>query len=113
MSPRVFAVWVTGAEDGLDHAVSEDAMAAGIDEGKGRFTAFCGVIVLAAPMIEPPGRRCRRCAELLYLATRQATGPQRRSGGTRRARHRLSSRRPSLLARLLCQSRRVEALAHR
>jgi hypothetical protein len=92
MSSRVFAVWVTGAEDGLDHAVCDDAMVAGIDEGNGRFRALCGVVVPAAPMIEPPGRRCRRCSEMLYTPPQSQESPERRGCHTKRARHRLSGR---------------------
>lgn len=92
MSARVFAVWVTGAEDGLDHAVSDDAMIAGIDEGRGRFHSLCGAIVPAAPMIEPPGRRCGRCSEILYTPVRQAEPERRGCRRPRRPRHRLSRR---------------------
>ncbi len=49
--------------DGYTHAVTEDEFAAGRHEG--RFRAVCGHVVLAAPMIEEPGRFDPECREVL------------------------------------------------
>lgn len=95
---RIFAVWVTGS-DGLDHAVRDDAMVAGIDEGHGRYQAVCGALVSAAPMIEPPGRRCRRCSEQLYTPVQEAR-PADRVRHTKGPRHRLPGAGRGPLARL-------------
>ncbi|WP_072481944.1 hypothetical protein [Amycolatopsis australiensis] len=49
--------------DGLTHAVTEDEFAAGRHEG--RFRAVCGHVVLAAAMIEEPGRFDPGCRDVL------------------------------------------------
>lgn len=55
--PPVFAV--TDARTGSAHLVTEDAMAAG--RRTGRYSAVCGVEVLAASMITPESGYCSSC----------------------------------------------------
>ena len=57
---RLFTTWLT-AEDGVDHAITDEMMAAGIQSCTGRFATVCREIVSAAFLVEPPGRRCPRC----------------------------------------------------
>ena len=46
---------MTCAADGLAHLVTDDAHAAGLAAGAGRYPALCGHQVAAAPLICPPG----------------------------------------------------------
>ncbi|MCA1677180.1 MAG: hypothetical protein LC799_35040 [Actinobacteria bacterium] len=71
---------ITCAVDGRDHLVSDCATAAGLAAGHGRYTAACGHVVVAAPMVAPPGPSCSACvAELLRIT----------AGGTKRSHRRL------------------------
>lgn len=64
MSPvEPFLVHIRCDTDGYTHAVTEDEFAAGRRDG--RFLAVCGHIVLAAPMIEAPGRFDPLCRDAL------------------------------------------------
>lgn len=56
------SVWLTSAE-GVDHAVTDDEIAAG--RVLGRYVALCGATVVAASMSAPPGLRCPRCVVFL------------------------------------------------
>ncbi|EOD59840.1 hypothetical protein [Amycolatopsis vancoresmycina] len=58
-----FLVHIRCDTDGYTHAITEDEFAAGRHEG--RFRAVCGHEVLAAPMIEEPGRFDPECREVL------------------------------------------------
>ncbi|MEU4246290.1 hypothetical protein AB0F15_02655 [Amycolatopsis sp. NPDC026612] len=58
-----FLVHIRCDIDGYTHAVTEDEFAAGRHDG--RFRAVCGHVVLAAPMIEEPGRFDPGCREVL------------------------------------------------
>ncbi len=61
--------------DGYTHAVTEEEFAVGRHEG--RFRAVCGHVVLAAPMIEEPGRFDPVCRDVLRAGTAQpASVPQ-------------------------------------
>jgi hypothetical protein len=80
-------VWVTSVTDWLEHAVTVDAMESALATSRPQPMAVCGVTLLPAALVEPPGRRCWRCEET--LAPRK---PNRRGG--RRAR-------PSTWRRLL------------
>ena len=57
---RLFTTWLT-AEDGVDHAITDEMMAAGIQSCTGRFATVCREVVSAAFLVVPPGRRCPRC----------------------------------------------------
>lgn len=64
MSPvEPFLVHIRCDTDGYTHAVTEEEFAAGRHDG--RFRAVCGHVVLAAPMIEEPGRFDPVCRDLL------------------------------------------------
>lgn len=64
MSPvEPFLVHIRCDTDGYTHAVTEEEFAAGRHEG--RFRAVCGHVVLAAPMIEEPGRFDPVCRDIL------------------------------------------------
>jgi hypothetical protein len=58
-----FLVHIRCDTDGYTHAVTEDEFAAGRHDG--RFRALCGHVVLAAPMIEAPGRFDPVCRDVL------------------------------------------------
>lgn len=79
---------ITCAVDGRDHFVSDRATTAGLAAGQGRYTAACGHVVVAAPMVAPPGPSCSSCVAELRRIT---------AGGTERS-HR---RRRGVMARLL------------
>lgn len=60
-------VWVTSAAaDGVDHAVADEDMAAGL--GLGRFAGVCGSSVVPAALVAPPLPQCQRC--LVFLRAR-------------------------------------------
>jgi len=82
------SITITCAVDGRDHLVSDRATTAGLVAGHGQYTAACGHVVIAAPMVAPPGPSCSACvAERLRVT----------AGGTARS-HR---RRRGVMARLL------------
>lgn len=71
-----FLVHIRCDTDGLTHAVTEDDFAAGRHDG--RFRAVCGHEVLAAPMIEAPGRFDPACRDALRAAPQVPTQERRR-----------------------------------
>jgi hypothetical protein len=82
------SITITCVVDGRDHLVSDRATTAGLAAGQGRYTAACGHVVVAAPMVAPPGPSCSSCvAELRRITT----------GSTERSRR----RRRGVMARLL------------
>lgn len=62
---------MTCAADGRNHLVSDDATAAGLTAGHGKYEAVCGHVVTVAPMVAPPGPTCLDCETALH---RIATG---------------------------------------
>jgi hypothetical protein len=79
-------VWVTSAAaDGVDHAVTDEDMAAGL--GLGQFVGVCGSSVVPAAMVAPPLPRCQRCVVFLraWATLREFATPT----PTRRRRRRL------------------------
>jgi hypothetical protein len=87
---RLWAAWVTCVVDGLDHAVTDEDMCAGMTEGLGRYAALCDDEVTPAALTAPPGRACPRCAQVLHV--RSGRADLDRSGARRR---------PGLFARML------------
>jgi hypothetical protein len=81
-------VWVTSVTDGLDHAVTHEAMESALATSRPQPVAVCGLALLPAALVAPPGRRCWRCEETLT--------PRKPDRG-RRGRH----ARPSAWRRLL------------
>ena len=80
-------VWVTSAAaDGVDHAVTDEDMAAGL--GLGQFAGVCGSSVVPAAMVAPPLPRCQRCVVFLRARTTLREFPT--PTPTRRRRRRLS-----------------------
>lgn len=66
---RVWLVWVTSVEHGVDHAVTDDEMAAAITNGRA-FRTQCGTTMLPAPMICDPRPTCRQCVSVLHARSR-------------------------------------------
>jgi len=95
---------VTSTADGRDHLISEQAMTSGLEEGHGDYVAICGRVVVAAPMVVPPGPTCLDCETALH---RRTTG-----NSNSHHHHRLMAR---LLRRLVPRrdSRSTTAGSHR
>lgn len=66
---RLFTTWLTSV-DGVDHAVTDEDMAAGVNALDGRFPAVCAEIVTAASLLVPPGNRCPRCRAVVAPSDR-------------------------------------------
>jgi hypothetical protein len=81
-SGRLFTTWLT-AEDGVDHAITDEMMAAGIQSRTGRFATVCREIVSAAFLVVPPGRRCPQCRSAV---TPEPARPQVRKSSRRQVR---------------------------
>ncbi|MCA1673746.1 MAG: hypothetical protein LC799_16605 [Actinobacteria bacterium] len=76
------SITITCAVDGRDHLVSDRATTAGLAAGHGRYTAACGRVVVAAPMVAPPGPSCSSCvAELRRITAGSTEGSRRRRRG--------------------------------
>lgn len=66
--------WITCLEDAVDHAVTDDEMAAGLaPDAPNAFRALCGVRFAAAPMVCEPRPPCPRCAK--YVRAQQQMQP--------------------------------------
>lgn len=63
---HVWTVRVTSVVDGVDHAVTDADMCAGIAAGLGVFRAVCGVVVTSDALAAPPGRLCPGCWATLH-----------------------------------------------
>ncbi|MCO1577701.1 hypothetical protein M8C13_18255 [Crossiella sp. SN42] len=63
---RLYTTWVTSRVEAVDHAVTDEDMAAGIADGKGIYRAVCGARVVAALLEEPPHTRCLRCQTYVW-----------------------------------------------
>src|SRR5436305_14587976 len=92
---QTHTTWVTSALAPVDHAVTGDAMTAGI-AARGAFVALCGVRFLSAPMTVVPGPVCASC-RLFIQARVSLPSVEQRLCGWRHRRHRL----PGAFARLL------------
>ncbi|MGQ0778633.1 MAG: hypothetical protein ACT4NY_30180 [Pseudonocardiales bacterium] len=71
---------VTSTADGRDHLISEQAMTSGLAAGHGDYVAICGRVVVAAPMVAPPGPTCLDCETALHRITTSGTNSHRRCG---------------------------------
>jgi hypothetical protein len=83
---RNFTSWLTGI-DGCEHAITDQEATRTINSGDGIYRAICDQRVVAAPLTEPPGRRCSSCVQLVRAAvtgTRQQPRHMRRTGWIRR-----------------------------
>jgi hypothetical protein len=70
-SDALFTTWVTSV-NGIDHAVTDENVAAGINALDGRFPAVCAEIVMAAFLVMPPGSQCPRCREVVAHSGRRS-----------------------------------------
>jgi len=84
---------VTSTADGRDHLISAHAMTSGLAAGHGDYLALCGRVVVAAPMVVPPGPTCFDCETALHRSTTASPGRSHR-------------RRRGVVARLLRWRRR-------
>jgi hypothetical protein len=89
MSPsdRTYLVHIRCDTDGYTHAVTDEEFAIGRHDG--RFLAICGHVVLAAPMIEAPGRFDPVCRDILRGDTPAPGAPEVPDQQRRRSRRRL------------------------
>jgi hypothetical protein len=71
-------VLVKSVVDGMDHAVTDLNMAAGMRAGDGRYRGLCGSVVISDAMIAPLGRLCPECDQQLHSATEQRDKSRRR-----------------------------------
>lgn len=63
---KVWITWVTCGNDGYEHAVTDEGMAAGYRDRKGIYGAVCGHAVTAQALVAPPGRRCPGCRDAVF-----------------------------------------------
>lgn len=70
-----FVMWFTGGSENMDHAITDDNMAAGISIGTGRYSALCGAMVCVSSMICPPGRRCASCEDAVLRVEDDSSSP--------------------------------------
>ena len=67
---RIFFTWITAYYPVVDHAVTDEEMAARNTESRGEYRALCGAVFLAAPDHRPPGSCCPACVRVVRaLAT--------------------------------------------
>lgn len=71
---------MTSSADGGDHLISEQATAAGLVASHGEYVAICGRVVVAAPLVVPPGPTCLDCETALHRITTGSSTIQRRRG---------------------------------
>ncbi len=57
-------VTVTSVLDSHAHVVTDVELSSEHASRTGRYQALCGHLIAPAPMVEPDGTRCARCAEL-------------------------------------------------
>jgi hypothetical protein len=69
-----------------DHAVTDEAMMAGVTAGTGTYEAVCGAVFLSAALVCPPCRRCQRCLAFLHARRNLRDLNQRMSGSRHRRR---------------------------
>ncbi|MFN2496228.1 MAG: hypothetical protein ABR608_10030 [Pseudonocardiaceae bacterium] len=64
---------MTSTVDGRDHLISAQATAAGLMAGYGEYAAICGRLVVAAPLVVPPGTTYFDCETALHRTTTTTT----------------------------------------
>jgi hypothetical protein len=82
---RVFFIWVSAHFPHVDHAVTDEEMAARSAENRGEYRAVCGAVFLPAPDDRPPLRACPECGRSLRT---QVPADQERLRAPRRDRAR-------------------------
>lgn len=73
-------VTVTSIADGRDHLVDEHSTVAGVTPGRGSYLAICGHVVMAAPLVAPPGPTCLDCQTALHRSNTTNGFSRRRAG---------------------------------
>jgi hypothetical protein len=70
----VDTITVTCSIDSRAHEVPDAELAAAASRSDGHYTALCGHMVAAAPMVEPDGQPCLLCTAIIERtnATRRA-----------------------------------------
>jgi hypothetical protein len=85
---RLFTIWVTAYYPNVEHAVTDEEMAARNAENRGEFRALCGAVFLPAPSTRPPGGRCPTCVRFDQVRATLPELASRLDGShTQRARH--------------------------
>lgn len=103
MAGSIHLTWVTSAGSPVDHAVTDDAMVAGM-VSQGVYLGLCGAWFFSAPMTTSPGSVCAGCRRFLVARSSLRSAEQRMCGP--RHRRRGLSR---VLARLLAGTRVSES----
>lgn len=75
-SRSTLVAWFTCELDRMDHAISDEDMAAGFSAGAGRYEAVCGTTVCASSLTCPPGRRCASCEAIVQRISRESLPPK-------------------------------------
>lgn len=92
---RPWFFWITTADESVDHAVGDDAIATGLAAGRGEYRALCGARFPVAALVSPPAPACPRCATDMRAQAslaapmrrhRTGLGRTRRNAGRHRAR---------------------------
>ena len=82
--PRLYVRWYRCTSDSLDHAVTDEAFAQGLELQEGCYLAVCGHVVLIGSCLAPPGPPCVACAAVLRILNRP-TNPTAEPGRHRKA----------------------------
>ena len=88
---RVFFIRVTALFPDVDHAVTDEEMAARNVEGRGEYRALCTAVFLPAPDDRPPGQPCPACEKTLREKQTPPTAKQRHRGQRGRVMNALTS----------------------
>ncbi len=68
--PRLYVRWYRCTGDSLDHAVTDEAFAQGLELQEGSYLAVCGHVVLIGSCLAPPGPPCVACVAVLRILNR-------------------------------------------
>jgi hypothetical protein len=83
---RIFFIWVSAHYPLVDHAVTDEEMAARTIENRGEYRAVCGAVFLPAPDDRPPAPCCPACVQLVRARATLPTAQQRFGHHARHAR---------------------------
>lgn len=73
--------WITAQEDGTEHAITDEAQAAGMATAKGVYEGICGEAFLVASLDAGPLRRCRQCLAFTRAKSRLRDLDERMTNG--------------------------------
>lgn len=82
--PRLYVRWYRCTGDSLDHAVTDEAFAQGLELQEGCYLAVCGHVVLIGSCLAPPGPPCVACVVALRILDHPAN-PTAEPGRHRKA----------------------------